>query len=300
MTGLVHNRYGYIGDLALLDTISKFPSEIQSNPGKRAFWLAVAVLRHFFGPDWVEEHIGMGHTASGFLRLISSEVDKVESERRAFRVADLGEVLLNLQGVEGIDTCLDCMKHNDIESAYAELDLGRMLYISGINFRYVKPQQKKGLDYDVEIILDDGGVVCADAKCKIETTEFSESTVINSLQGARSQFPKDQPSIIFMKVPQQWFEQANIGKSLNEIAIEFLRGTGRIVSVKFYVAQLIWREGFATHTQMFAEISNPNSRFSNRRDWNMFASPNAAGTWSTVPSRWRRLLYYPDDGPNEA
>ena len=175
-----------------------------------------------------------------------------------------------------------------------------MLSASGINFRYVKPQQKKGQDYDVEIILPDGCVVCADAKCKIETTEFSENTVKNSLQTARKQFPSDRPSIIFMKVPARWMEQSKLGKSLNEIAIEFLRGTGRIVSVKFYVWQLIWRDGLATHNLLFTEISNPNNRFDKTRDWNMFAKPNAAGTWSTMPERWRRLLYYPEDGPSES
>jgi len=226
-----------IGDRALLDEISKFPPNIQSNAGKRTFWLAVAVLRYVFGPEWVEEHVGLGSTTPGFLRLISADADKTESERSAFKIADLGEVLLNLQGVEGIDLPLDKMKGGEIESGYAELDLGRMLYTSGINFRYVKPQQKKGLDYDVEIIMPDGCIVCADAKCKIEATEFSEATVKNSLQTARKQLPKDRPSIIFVKVPEKWLEQVGIGKSLNEIAIEFLRGTGRIVSVKFYIRQ---------------------------------------------------------------
>jgi hypothetical protein len=288
----------FIGDVALLDTVAKFPLDLQSNPGKRTFWLAVAVLRYFFGPDWVEEHVGFGRTTPGFLRLISSDVDKTESERSAFKIADLGEVLLNLQAIEGFGICVDKMRRGDIESSYAELDLGRMLYASGINFRFVRPQQVKGLDYDVEIILHDGCVVCADAKCKINTTEFSENTVKHSLQKARGQFPKDRPSIIFMKVPQRWLEQAKIGKSLNEIAIEFLRGTGRIVSVEFYVEELIWRDGLTTHNLMFTEISNPNNRFDKARNWDMFANPNEAGTWSTMPARWRRLLYYPEDGPN--
>jgi hypothetical protein len=288
-----------VGDEALLDTISKFPPDIRSAPDKRAFWLALAVIRHFFGPDWVEENIGLGNKAPGFLRLISSDDDKVESERSAFKIADLGEVLLNLQEIDGIDLPLGKMRNGEIEAGYAELDLGRMLYASGVTFRYVKPQQKRGLDYDVEITLPDGCVVCADAKCKIETTAFSEHTVKNSLQTARKQFPEDRPSIIFVKVPAQWLEQKSIGKSLNDIAKEFLRGTGRIVSVKFYISQLIWRDELATHNQMFAEISNPNSRFDRARDWNMFASPNPDGKWSTMPPRWRRLLYYPEDGPSE-
>jgi hypothetical protein len=286
-----------VGDRALLNTIEKFPLDIRHDHSKRTFWLGIAVLRHFFGPQWVEENVGFGRTTPGFLRLTSSDIDKAKSETGAYRIVDLAEILLNLQEVPGIDICIEKMKRDDIESTFAELDFGKMLYTSEIDFRFVKPQQKKGSDYDVEIILSDGCVVCADAKCKIEARDFSEETVKNSLHEARKQFPSDRPSVIFMKIPTQWMDARYAKKPLNGIAEHFLRGTGRIVSVKFYVSEVIYRDGAITHNQMFKEISNPNNRFGRNRNWDMFAKPNVIGGWSTVPPRWRRLLFFPERGP---
>jgi hypothetical protein len=190
------------------------------------------------------------------------------------------------------------MRHGNIEATYAELDLGRMLYAGGVDFRFVEPQLKKGFDYDVEIILPDGVSVCADAKCKIETTEFSEQTVMNSLIDARKQFPRDRPSAVFVKVPPAWFEQPHTGKSLNEIAYEFLRTTRRIVSVKYYVSTLVYSERYLRHDHGFKEISNPRNKFDPYRDWNMFADPSSVGSWNGMPPRWRRLLFFPKVGPS--
>ena len=132
------------------------------------------------------------------------------------------------------------MVNGDIEGTYAELDLGRMLYLSLTNFRFVSRSGKKGDDYDIEIALKDGIVVCADAKCKIETTDYSENTVRNSLQHARQQFPKDRPSVVFVKVPPRWLaDQSEMKSHLTVIANEFLRGTGRVVSVKYYIHPFI-------------------------------------------------------------
>jgi hypothetical protein len=189
------------------------------------------------------------------------------------------------------------MQHGLIEPTFAELDFGRMLYIGNVDFCYVEPQQKKGLDYDIEITLSDGIAVCADAKCKVETTAFSVDSVRRSPEKARKQFPKDRPSIIFMKVPQRWFEEPNHGISLNTIAEAFLRGTGRIVSVKFYVSYINYRDKKLRNDHAFKEIPNPNNRFDPSRDWNMFAEPPAKVGWNGMPPRWKRLLFIPNDGP---
>jgi hypothetical protein len=190
------------------------------------------------------------------------------------------------------------MCEGDIEGTYAELDLGRMLYQASIDFRFVKRSGQKGDDYDIEIILDDGTIICADAKCKIETTDFSANTVLNSLHHARSQFP-NRPSIIFVKVPPRWFEQATMASLLDDVANKFLRGTGRIVSIKFYVSRIHWDHGMVTHIQAFREIDNHINRFDPSRIWDMFAEakenivPNENGEFSDVPDRWRRLMFYP-------
>jgi hypothetical protein len=103
--------------------------------------------------------------------------------------------------------------------------------------------------------------------------------------------------IIFLKVPHWWFEQPIQGVSLNNIAETFLHGTGRVVSVKFYFSHIVYRDKSLTHSHTFKEISNPNNRFDPARDWNMFAEPNAKSGWNGMPPRWKRLLFFPNDGP---
>jgi hypothetical protein len=63
-----------------------------------------------------------------------------------------------------------------------------MLYCGGVKFRLVEPQQHKGLDYDIDIRPRDGVLVCADAKCKVDSTDFSVDTVKRSLEKARLSF----------------------------------------------------------------------------------------------------------------
>jgi hypothetical protein len=279
----------------LLNAVQRFPPHIQGDDARRSFQLSVAIVAHFFDEEWIKQHVSPASSAAGFLRLIPGE--SLETQLSTFRIVDFAEILWNLQDIDGFDLCIERMAKGNIEATYAELDFGRMLYVNDVNFRFVEPQQKKGSDFDIEIILADGLVLCGDAKCKIETTEFSEATVMNSLSHARKQFPSDRPSIVFVKIPSQWLLQPAANRSLNEIAQDFLRGTGRIVSVKYYTSTVAWKDGWITHDHIFAEISNPNNRFDAERDWRMFASPRKDNHWNGMPPRWRRLIYFPRSGP---
>ena len=290
-------RLAPIRDQHLLRTIANFPADWRDDDSKRSFWLAVSVVKYFFGQKWVDEHVSPERTSVGFLRVPLGEGE--DTQISTFKIIDFAELLYNLQDIPGFDTCIDRMRHGVIEATFAELDLGRMLYSGNVDFRFVEPQQKKGLDYDIEITLSDGLVVCADAKCKVEATDFSVDSVRRSLEKARTQFPRDRPSIIFMKVPYRWFEEPGHGVSLNSIAETFLRGTGRIVSVKFYVSYIGYRDKALRQDHAFKEISNPNNRFNSSRDWNMFAEPPAKTGWNGMPLRWKRLLFFPNDGPIE-
>jgi hypothetical protein len=285
-----------ITDLHLLNTLARFPADILQNDSKRAFWLSLAVAKHFFGNDWLEQHVSVENPEPGFLRVIAGDDDRTQIS--TFRIVDLAELLFNLQNVSGFDCCIDRMREGNIESTYAELEFGRMLYSAGAVFRFVEPQQKKGADYDIEIILDDGTTVCADAKCKVETTEFSFKTVLNTLEHARKQFPKGRPSAIFAKVPFRWVETSEIGIELNQVANRFLRGTQRVVSIKYYISDVAYRDGMLTHRHVFNEVSNPNNKFDPNRNWDMFAEPNPTSNWNGMPLRWKRLLFFPKDGPD--
>jgi hypothetical protein len=282
-------------DQHLLKTLNKFPPEILYDDSQRAFWLSIAIIKHFFGSEWLEEHIAVTNPKPGFLRVIAGQGP--DTQKSAFKVVDFAELLINLQGVEGIDRCIQQMRDGNIESTYAEFDFGRMLYVGNAAFRFVAPQGKRWSDYDVEITLSDGVTVCADAKCKIETTDFSPETVNNALNKARKQFPADKPCAIFIKIPSRWLEQVQTAIDLMDIARKFLRGTRRVVSVKLYSQFIGYREGTLTHSHGFKEISNPTNRFEPNRNWDMFAEPRTTGVWNGMPQSWKRLLFYPKDGP---
>jgi hypothetical protein len=290
-------------DQHLLNTIRSFPLEIYADDTNRTFYLSLAVVRHFLGAEWADEHV-QDNGRPGYLRL--NWRDHVQAEVQSFRIVDFAEILFNLQHTPGFDDCIQRMIDGDIEGTYAELDLGRMLYQSAIDFRFVKSSGRKGDDFDIEIAMSDGATVCADAKCKIEATEFSDKSVMNSLRHARSQFPEDKPSIVFVKVPPHWLvDRPNTKFILTNVANEFLRGTGRIVSVKYYVSFIHWENGAVTHIQAFQEINNTNpvNRFDPTRNWDMFEEaqenivPNYNGEFTDVPQRWRRLMYYPQGIP---
>jgi hypothetical protein len=279
----------------LLKVISSFPAEVQGDDTQRSFWLSVAIIKHFLGLDWANQHMSPEGYRPGFLRVIPGY--SAETQMSAFKVVDFAELLWNLETVPSFDLCLERLKCADIESTYAELDLGRMLYCGDVDFRFVKPQQIKGADYDIEIALPDW-TVCADAKCKIETTEFSIETVQNSLVHARKQFPKGRPSFIFVKTPARWFNDIAVAVTLMDIARDFFRQTGRIVSIKYYMTDLVHRNGMLGHTHGFKELSNPNNRFDPTRNWDMFAEPFETTSWNGMPPKWKRLIFFPKDGPD--
>jgi hypothetical protein len=209
------------------------PPEIKSNGMRSSFALAGAVVRAFMGDQWFDRHVMPSQRKPGFVTM--DESSQISLDLSAYRLIDLAELLYNLQLVEGFDDCLDRMRQGDIEATYAELDLGRMLFWHHVLFRYVKPTGVTGADYDVDIIYPNGLHICGDAKCKVEGTDFNARSIGYSLSKARKQLPDDQPGIVFVKIPPRWYNEPNFIKLASAAALEFLRTTRRVVSVKFYV-----------------------------------------------------------------
>jgi hypothetical protein len=142
-----------INDQQLLRAITTFPPDLRNDDSKRSFWLAVLVVRYFFGQEWVDEHVSQKRKTVGFLRVVPGQ--SAETQISTFKIVDFAELLYNLKDVTGFDTCIDRLRRGVIEPTYAELDLGRMLYCGNVDFRFVEPKREKGLDYDIEITLSD-------------------------------------------------------------------------------------------------------------------------------------------------
>jgi len=246
--------------------VARFPTEMRDNPAGRVFGVAITVIEHFFGSDWVAAHIRPDVRRRGYLNLDHSS----DPRRKAstFRAIEFAENLLNLQHIDGFGACMTQMRGggNKIESTCAELDFGRFLYIHDVEFRFIEPQMTKGADYDFDIIYPDGLTVAADAKCKFESASIKLAGVQRSLRRARGQLPKDRPGIVFVKIPQLWIGDPETARELVNVARTFMATTSRVVSVKFYVSQLTIGNGDLLHRHAIRELTNDACRFHAGRD----------------------------------
>ena len=202
---------------------------------------------------------------------------------------DLAEVVYNLQSVCGFHECIAKMRNGEIEGPYAELDLGRMLFLNRVPFKFVARQGVKGKDYDLEVEYSDGLVACAEAKCAIESATLSENAVKNKLDAARKQLPSLRPGIIFVKSPQGWMEDQRFLAFLDAATKAFFNGTKRIASVKFYASPLSVDGGDVKQRHAYKEMSNPHNRFDTKRNWNLFRQFDFPPECRGMPAHWQRL-----------
>lgn len=140
-------------------------------------WIALGcgVVRAFLTKDWFERYVMPEGDKRNVLTI--DDTDVINNQRSLGRIVDLAEVLYNLQHYFGFDECLARLYEGNIEGTLAELDLGRMLCINGVPFRFIVPKGRKKSDYDVEVLFPNGIIACADAKCKIEKTDFTENGI---------------------------------------------------------------------------------------------------------------------------
>ena len=94
----------------LHDSVTKFPSQIKQTEANQSFYLAVAILKHFFGEEWVYRYFGN----RGYLQIDESG-DQTKMDASGLRIIDLAEVIYNLQTVTGFDNCIARMRDGDIE-----------------------------------------------------------------------------------------------------------------------------------------------------------------------------------------
>jgi hypothetical protein len=260
--------------------------------------LALEVIRRFLGADWIEEHIT---TSKGFLRADKSTA-AIETLR--MRRIVLGEMLYNLQDTKGFHNCLTELRAGQVESAYASMEIARMLGTRAIDremtFRFVTPWNIKRRDYDLAIYCGDGTRICAETKCKLEETEITIKTIERSLSHAKGQLPPSVPGIIFVKYPHAWVADPEFVERMRALARRFLERSPSIVSIKFYASHVVEEvhPGSRTQTEIvaFEEHMNPDHHFRRfrDRDWQMFPSGKFVKgvpklNFNGLPS-WQRLI----------
>jgi hypothetical protein len=148
-----------------------------------------------------------------------------------------------------------------IQSTCAELDFSRFMYINDINFGFIVPQMARGRDCDVELFYPDGLTVPVDARCKLETTEISPKSIINSLEIGRKKLPGGSSRYYIHKSIAEMHcgrreRCCNGGRGR-----KFLRNTDRIVAITFYVSHLETHDSVVMHRHALRELTNETSLF---------------------------------------
>ena len=93
-----------------------------------------------------------------------------------------------------------------IEATFAELEVGKLLFIHKVDFEFNTRTNIRRRDYGLRIRCPSGREAVADTKCKEESGQPSQSTINHSLDRARQQLTDQPPDIVFVKVPRLWIE----------------------------------------------------------------------------------------------
>ena len=263
--------------------------------------ISTLVIKHFLGFPWIEKHLDPDASNPGILTLKGNPSDL---ELAKIRIIDLAETLFNLRRVKGLNECLQRMQTVDnIEPTLAELHIGKMLYANDWTFRFVSPSGGRGDDYDLQIRYWNQAV-CGDVKCKIESPIPDSNSITRTLTRSRDQLPADKPGVFFVKFPQSWMEHPDWQRTTVQGALDFFaQGTGRIISVAFYVEPIrligmVTEEGrhyVAQQGHYFYEIANPRRRFCQHVDCKFFEvwRPTVHASWSAMPPKYIRLFEFP-------
>jgi hypothetical protein len=175
------------------------------------------------------------------------------------------------------------MFKGQIEPTIAELSFGMFLRRLGVPFRYVTPSRVKTQDYDIHVHYKGGRVACGDIKCEIEALDYAESSVLNSLKKAQKQLPKDRPGIVFIKLPQHWFDlstgKLGVETDVAEMLAKFFRTTSRVVLVVLY-AKFTARGAHGTAiSHMVLERENYKCRYAHDGSWQLFKEVKELSGW---------------------
>ena len=147
---------------------------------------------------------------SGREYLKSESLTEEDSFRHQNRILRLAEITFNLQFIEGLDGRIGAITSGNLEATIAELEFASYLYRSNIAFEFIQPTGIKGDDYDIEITTENGCKVPCEIKTKVENATLNQKNILDPLNSARTQLPKNQPGIISLKIPELWVKKQQI------------------------------------------------------------------------------------------
>jgi hypothetical protein len=256
---------------------------------KFKFQINAVIIRYFLGDEWFSRYCSL-NAVPNFLAPQFGDNGDPDWEY-SFNILILAEMLLNLQGVPGFAECLRKFKGDQIESVFAELQVGTVIKKAALDFAYVDPSAEEGRTYDLNISFSHGSA-CGEIKCKSQTTVPTPAKVADAIGKARRQIPSNESGIVFIKLPPTWVQVQHtdmntparivIPEEITASVLGAFEKTTRIKRLVFYiVAKTVDPEfglGVTTNT---SELPNPQN--GPKSPWNAATfGPNSEAEWVSI------------------
>lgn len=268
------------------------------NPYAATLNTTLAIITHWMGRDWIERalHPKKNNKRRSPLKLEADPDDAIKNIA-ILRLRAFAEDLFNLQYIDGFHALIERLrKMPDIESSWAELQAGRLLYAHGVDFKFVAAGGTAGEDYDLEIRAR-GQMICGETKCKISAGILKAASLTRDIQkAAKEQLPSDRPGILFVSIPQNWVEvddRTAVELETIRAAEVALRSYSRLVSVILYTATLSHDGTEALEGLFHKEVPNPNHKFPGFPNGELLRYRPSGRYWDHMPPKWLRLYDLP-------
>lgn len=186
----------------LKEQLTQAAKRFGADHSAQLYAMAVRVIQHYLGKDWVEERVGLRDAFDDFM-LNERNDASVNRITHMHRVITLGDSLFSLQEVPGFDALCERFKRPDTKAHYFEAYVAANLIENGVG---VEVQKEKGkLKDDFEFVGSWGAdKIAIEVTAKQDNAAFSQDAVRSTLKRKMRQLPKDMPCILYVVVPESW------------------------------------------------------------------------------------------------
>lgn len=214
--------------------------DFPGTPEAELFWIAMMVIIFMLGEKWHNDNIKKAKqkNETRMKYLITPQSNKKELLAHQFRTILLADCLFVLQFVKGFKYKLSEMRNLSpekpqvmIEDYITELLIGKMLVEDGHQIFFRKPIQKKGEDYDIDIILKNDINLCAEIKCKRQDSAVNINNLRTKLIKASDQLPKDKKGIILIKVSEKLIRKKEFKSEAEGFLQAFYKNHPHVIAV---------------------------------------------------------------------
>lgn len=219
---------------------------IKNDTVTEVFWLSVMIITFFLGDEWriknIVDNFVIGNKGMEYLRL-GCENEEARYEHQ-FRLTLLADSLFLLQNCEGFDLEIEKLQKVSpanpeikLEDIAIELQLASMLVKSGHEVKFRRRSGIKRQDFDIEIKFKKITTILGEIKCKRDETVVDVNNLRRTLYDAEKQLPTDNPSIVFVRIPEVWLKYGNLAPEVGRVIQNFFQKIFHINAVVF-----IWED----------------------------------------------------------